>query len=288
MGQISERLFINGLSVLPKNAMSRAVGGLAHLRLPAPLSTSSIRSFVKLYNINSNEAECDLESYHSIGDFFARRLKMGSRVIDHRPGHVVSPADGRILNCGRIENGTIIQAKGRDFSVSDLLGSQKDATRFDGGSWVTVYLSPKDYHRVHHPVEGQIKRARYLPGRLWPVNQAAVNHVDRLFCVNERLATFVDTPIGMVTTVMVGATSVGHITVRFDEDLQTNKNSRGGDYHYPEGPRVARGDELGTFHLGSTAIVLIESKEVVLDNLEPGQPVRMGGSLGRLGQKKGR
>ena len=288
MGQIRERLLISGLSVLPKNAMSRAVGGLAHLRLPAPLSTSSIRSFVRLYGINTNEAECELDAYGSIGDFFARRLKMGSRVVDHRPGHIVSPADGKILNCGRIENGTIIQAKGRDFSVSDLLGSEKETARFDGGCWVTVYLSPKDYHRVHHPVEGQIKLARYLPGRLWPVNQAAVNHVDRLFCVNERLATFVETHMGLVTTVMVGATSVGHITVRFDEDLQTNKNSRGGDYHYPEGPKVARGDELGTFHLGSTAIVLIESKDVVLDDLEPGRPVRMGDSIGRLAKKKGR
>jgi phosphatidylserine decarboxylase len=288
MGQISERLLISGLSVLPKNAMSKAVGGLAHLRLPGPLSNSSIRAFVKMYDIKTSEAECELESYRSIGDFFTRRLKMGSRVIDHRPGHVVSPADGKILNSGRIHNGTIIQAKGRAFTVADLLGSESDADRFEGGSWVTVYLSPKDYHRVHHPVEGQITLARYLPGRLWPVNQAAVNHVDRLFCVNERLATFVETPLGLVTTVMVGATSVGHITVRFDEDLQTNKNSRGGDYHYPNGPKVARGDELGTFHLGSTAIVLVESKDVLLDELEPGQPVRMGCSLGRLDKKKGR
>lgn len=288
MGQISERLLISGLSVLPKNAMSKAVGGLAHLRLPGPLSNSSIRAFVKMYDIKTSEAECELESYRSIGDFFTRRLKMGSRVIDHRPGHVVSPADGKVLNSGRIHNGTIIQAKGRAFTVADLLGSESDADRFEGGSWVTVYLSPKDYHRVHHPVEGRITLARYLPGRLWPVNQAAVNHVDRLFCVNERLATFVETPLGLVTTVMVGATSVGHITVRFDEDLQTNKNSRGGDYHYPNGPKVARGDELGTFHLGSTAIVLVESKDVLLDELEPGQPVRMGCSLGRLEKKKGR
>ena len=288
MGQISERLFISGLSLLPKNAMSRVVGGLAHMKLPGPLSTSSIRAFAKMYDINTSEAECDLDSYQSIGDFFTRRLKMGSRIVDHRPGHIVSPADGKILNSGRIENGTIIQAKGRDFSVADLLGSESDAARFEGGSWVTVYLSPKDYHRVHHPIEGQVNLARYLPGRLWPVNQAAVNHVDRLFCVNERLATFVESPMGLVTTVMVGATSVGHITVKFDEDLQTNKNSRGGDYHYPEGPKVARGDELGTFHLGSTAIVLVESKAVVLDDLEPGQAVRMGSSLGRLAKKKGR
>jgi phosphatidylserine decarboxylase len=288
MGQIRERLFISGLSVLPKNAVSKAVGGLAHMRLPGPLSSSSIRAFVKMYDINTSETECDLTSYRSIGDFFTRRLKMGSRVIDHRPGHVVSPADGKILNSGRINNGTIIQAKGRDFTVTDLLGSESDAARFEGGSWVTVYLSPRDYHRVHHPVEGKITLARYLPGRLWPVNQAAVNHVDRLFCVNERLATFVDTPLGLVTTVMVGATSVGHITVRFDEDLQTNKNSRGGDYHYPDGPKIARGDELGTFHLGSTAIVLIESKNVILDELEPGEPVRMGSSIGRIEKKKGR
>ena len=178
MGQLSERLLISGLSVVPKNAMSRLVGTIAYLKLPGPLSVSSIKAFANLYDINVEEAEGSLDEYRSIGNFFTRRLKIGSRVIDHRKGHLVSPADGKILNCGRIENGCIIQAKGRNFSVSELLADEKDAARFDGGSWITVYLSPQDYHRVHHPVEGLIERARYLPGHLWPVNRAAVNHVD--------------------------------------------------------------------------------------------------------------
>ncbi|MGB0647176.1 MAG: archaetidylserine decarboxylase [Bradymonadia bacterium] len=285
MGQLRERLLISGLSVLPKNAMSRAVGSLAHMKLPRLLSSSSIRAFARVYGININEAESTIDSYGSIGEFFARRLKVGSRVIDHRPGHIVSPADGTILNAGQIQNDTIIQAKGRHFTVTELLGSKRDAARYNGGFWVTIYLSPKDYHRVHHPVEGQISRARYFPGSLWPVNQAAVNHVERLFCVNERLATFVKSPLGLVTTVMVGATSVGYITVRYDKGLRTNKDSRGGEYHYPDGQQVARGDELGTFHLGSTVIVLAEAKGLKMDTLETGQTVRIGESLGRIAQK---
>ena len=282
MGQLSDRLMISGLSMVPKNSMSRLVGTLANFRLPRPISTSSVRLFAKLYDIDVNEAEANLTEYESVGQFFTRRLKVGSRIIDHRKNHIVSPADGRILNSGRIKDGTIIQAKGRSFSVAALLGDPVDAARFDGGCWMTVYLSPKDYHRVHHPVEGRIERARYLPGRLWPVNRAAVNHVDRLFCVNERLVTFVGSPIGLVATVMVGATSVGHITVSYDEALQTNMNCAGGDYHYSADRRVARGDELGTFHLGSTAIVLVESSDVVLEDLPEGDSVRMGQTIGRL------
>ena len=213
---------------------------------------------------------------------------MGSRVIDHRPGHLVSPVDGTVLNAGRIENDTIIQAKGRHFTVTELLGSKRDAARYNGGSWVTIYLSPKDYHRVHHPVEGKICRARYLPGRLWPVSRAGVNHVERLFCINERIATHVKSPLGFVTTIMVGATSVGYITVSYDEGLRTNRDSKGGEYHYPDGQRVARGDELGTFHLGSTVIVLAEAKDLTVATLEAGQPVRMGQSLDALRRSKER
>ena len=282
MGQLSDRLMISGLSMVPKNGMSRLVGTLANVRLPRPISTSSVRLFAKLYGIDVNEAAADVTEYGSVGQFFTRQLKVGSRIIDHRKGHIVSPADGRILNSGKIKDGSIIQAKGRSFSLEALLGDATDAACFDGGSWMTVYLSPKDYHRVHHPVEGVIERARYLPGRLWPVNRAAVNHVDRLFCVNERLVTFVRSPVGLVATVMVGATSVGHITVSYDGSLQTNKNCAGGDYHYSADLRVARGDELGIFHLGSTAIVLVESRDVVLEDLPEGEPVRMGQTIGRI------
>ena len=285
MRHLRERLLISGISMVPQNTMSRIVGTLAHLKLPNPFSRTSIRAFARLYDINMDEVEGSPDEYRSIGDFFARRLKVGSRVIDHRKGHLVSPADGRVLNLGRIDNGTIIQAKGRRFSVAELLGDEIDAARFEGGSWITIYLSPQDYHRVHHPVEGAIQRARYIPGRLWPVNRAAVNNVDRLFCVNERLLTFVDSPLGLVTTIMVGATSVGHITVSYDECLETNKSSHGGDYHYSADLRVARGDELGVFHLGSTAIVLVESSAVVLEPLKEGTAVRMGETIGRLKDK---
>ena len=146
---------------------------------------------------------------------------------------------------------------------------------------MTVYLSPKDYHRVHHPVEGLITSSNYIKGHLWPVN-AAVEHVNDLFCVNERIATFVNSPLGEVATIMVGATSVGHMTLSYDETLETNRGCPSGERHYASPVRVPRGARLGTFHLGSTAIVLFSNPDVCVEPLVDGQPVRMGQIIARL------
>ncbi|MCA9542729.1 MAG: phosphatidylserine decarboxylase [Myxococcales bacterium] len=273
---MKDALALRALGLLPKNMWSRAIGHLAHLRLPEPVAGATVKGFARLYGIDVDEAEEPLTAYPSIGAFFTRRLKPGARPIDRRPGYAVSPADGHILNSGRLVDGALIQAKGRDFRVADLLRDEALGARFAGGSWVTVYLSPKDYHRVHHPVEGAITQARYMPGHLWPVNRLGVEYVDDLFCVNERLATFVEGPLGLTCTIMVGATSVGKITTAYDADLQTNQGLPAADKDYGEGLRVARGDELGTFHLGSTAIVLFANPTVEVLALPEGSAVRMG------------
>ncbi len=276
---MNDRLFIAALHLLPKNAWSRCIGAVAHARLPRLLTSPSVRWFARRYDVNVSEAELPLSDYRSVGEFFTRRLKLGARNIDRRPGFAVSPADGRVLNSGEIVDGRIIQAKGRDFSVAQLLKDEEAAERFFGGHWITVYLSPRDYHRVHHPVEGTIRYAHHIPGYLWPVNQAAVDNVDELFAVNERVVTYVDSPIGEVATVMVGATSVGHITMAYDEDLETNRGVDKGVRHFADPIRVARGDELGTFHLGSTSVVLFATPKVRLADRKEGEPITMGEAI---------
>lgn len=283
---MKDALFLGSLRLLPKNAMSRAVGAAAHARLPTPITKIAVKAFAWAYGIDADEAELDLSEYRTVGEFFTRRLKQGVRPIDRRPGYAVSPADGHVLNSGRFCEGRLIQAKGREFALADLLRDTGDAERFDGGGWVTVYLSPRDYHRVHHPVEGQITGARYIPGHLWPVNRAAVENIEDLFCVNERLITFVESAIGEVATIMVGATSVGHITVSYDSDLETNRAREATRTFYGQDRPVARGDELGVFNLGSTAIVLFANPKVQLEDLSDGQPIRLGEPIARV--KSGR
>lgn len=274
--QLKDSLVIGALSVLPKNMLSRLVGAAARAKLPSPITRMSVKAFARYYGLDLDEAEHPIEAYRTIGDLFTRRLKPEARPISQADDVVVCPADGRLLNAGRIHDGTLIQAKGRNYQVADLLRNEAEAERFENGSWITVYLSPKDYHRVHHPVDGKVTAARHVPGHLWPVNQAGVSRVDGLFCVNERLITYVHGPMGEVATVMVGATSVGHITVAYDSALVTNRGNRGGRVEYKDPATVRRGDELGIFHLGSTAIVLFADTDIELMPIMPDAPLRMG------------
>ncbi len=259
-----DTLFLGALGLVPKNLLSRVVGAAAHAPLPKPIAHASIRVFARAYGIDLDEAERPVGEYRTLGKFFTRRLRPGARTIDRRPGLAVSPADGVLANGGRLEDGRLIQAKGRHYRVEDLLRNRVEAERFRDGSWLTVYLSPRDYHRVHHPVEGTITSARYVPGHLWPVNRAAVENIDDLFCVNERLIT-----------------SVGHITMAYDDTLQTNRGGLGSLKSYDPPLRIARGDELGVFHLGSTAVVLFADPHVEVDPVGEPRPVRMGEAVAR-------
>ena len=272
----SGRGLILFLTFFPKSAWSRFLSVLVTMRLPRAFNLWVMKTFAARYQLNMDEAELPIESYPSLGALFTRAVKPGTHSVDQRGGVAVSPADGHVLNSGRIQRGRLIQCKGYDFEVADLLDNPEYTERFQGGSWCTVYLSPRDYHRVHHPVEGEISSAQYITGALWPVNAAAVQNVERLFCVNERVVTYVESPMGLVATIMVGATSVGHITMAYDEQLIANKGKPSEFKRYDERPTVARAAELGTFHLGSTAIVLFANPDVQLEALQDGQPIRIG------------
>ena len=275
-----EAALLKVLGLLPQNLMSRAVGQLSFLPLPRPLMSLSLRSFAKLKVIDLEEMELPLSAYGSFAEFFTRGLKPGARIIDRRPGIAVSPADGHILNSGSLSEGQLLQAKGRSYAVEQLLGDEEEAQTFRGGKWVTIYLSPRDYHRVHHPIEGRILSARYIPGRLWPVNRLGVQGVDQLFCVNERLITYLESSLGPVAVVMVGATSVGYITLRYDDSLKGNRGLPAGRLEL-EPISVARGEELGVFNLGSTVILLFANPEISLEPLQEGAPILMGQAVAR-------
>lgn len=232
-----------------------------------------------------SEAEKPFEAYPSLQALFTRRLKQGARVVDRTPDVLVSPVDACAGAFGRVEDGRLIQAKGLDYTVSALLGDAELSKRFAGGCFATLYLSPKDYHRIHSPCSGHIIRTLHEPGTLWPVNEAAVRNVPQLFAVNERVTTIIETPDGLVACCMVGATNVGSIRLAY-RDLVTN--SGGVAVNVVENPRVSidRGEHLATFELGSTVVLLIEDSSFSFNGLESGRWEPMGRTICRRSQQE--
>lgn len=270
------RLFIAAMGLVPKKSLSRTVRRLAQVR-----SQMAIRRFAARYGANIEEAEKPIEAYASILDFFTRKLKPGLRPLSPDADALLCPVDGAAAESGRIESGRLIQAKGRQYTLAALLADADRAAHYEGGSFSTLYLSPKDYHRVHSPATGRIVGSTYIPGALYPVNPAAVAHVDQLFSTNERLIIHIESDrFGRIEYVMVGATCVGHMTVEFDPEIVTNVGGHSVETKHYEPPKpIERGAELGMFQMGSTVILVLEPG-VVLDPLAPGSAVRMGSRLG--------
>jgi phosphatidylserine decarboxylase len=279
---MNDRLFIAVLRILPKNAVSRAAGVLTGWRAPAPLRRAAMRAFAARYRIDLSECP-GLERYRTFGEFFARPLNPGLRPIVPGERVVVSPVDGVVSETGTVAAGRLVQAKGIDYPAEALLGDAALARRFEGGAYLTVYLSPQDYHRIHFPVGGRVTGWRYLPGRLWPVNPASVRTVPGLFGQNERLVTVVDSPVGTCALVAVGATVVGRVRAAYDPAVPcTNRaRARASAQDYPEPLPVEKGQQLGAFEMGSTVILLFERDRVRLEaRLAAGLRVRVGERIG--------
>lgn len=238
------------------------------------------------------EAAAPVDSYRTASELFTRRLEPGIRIWPESAAVAGSPVDGVVGQSGAIEEGRALQAKGRWYTVAELLDDEKMAGRFAQGSYLTIYLSPRHYHRIHAPVSGQLSRARHVPGRLLPVNRPATRLVGRLFPRNERLVAYVegtaseaagppDRADGMVAVVAVGAFNVGRITAAFDETLVTNRRGARSETRLYQPPvAVDRGDELMTFHLGSTVVLLFE-RGVRLEPREPGSEILLGAPITR-------
>lgn len=276
------RLILAMLGRLPQGALSRSFGRVADVPLPPALRRPVLGAFARTMGIDLTEAELPLEAYGSLNQFFVRRLREGVRSWPADPGAVASPVDGIVGQIGRIEGGLLIQAKGRAYSAAELLMSRSEAERYDGGGFVTLYLSPRHYHRIHAPVAGEIRSAMHVPGALLPVNEPAVKHVADLFVRNERLLCHLERPEGTVAVVAVGAYNVGRIAAAFDPEWQGTNRRRAplATREYDPPVRVERGDEIMAFHLGSTVVLLLEpSAPPLRAALRPEQEVRLGDAL---------
>ena len=279
---MSEKAFVAALRLLPKNALSRAAGAVTRWAAPGPVRRLMIRAFASSYGVDLSEC-ADLSTFRTFGEFFSRPLRPGARPIAPGEDVVVSPVDGVVSETGVADGGRMVQAKGFEYRLSHLVADTALARRLEGGPYATLYLSPRDYHRIHFPLSGRVGGWRYVPGSLWPVNAASVRSVPDLFCVNERLVTILDSPLGLCAIVAVGATVVGRVRASYDPSVPPT-NLRGAeprsrDYGEPLG--VQRGQELGAFEMGSTVILAFEKGRVALSPaLVPGAPVRMGMAIG--------
>ena len=269
---------------LPQGTVSRAWGWLARRQQPRLGVTLLKHVFVRATGINMAEADGSIDTYDTLEELFIRKLRHGAHRIDGSNTALVSPVDATVGISGVVTAGTCLQLKGRSYSLATLLGDSADAARFEGGAYATFYLAPRDYHRIHAPVSGQVCEAMVIPGALLPVFPEALDRVDGLFARNERIITYIETPnAGRVGVVKVGATLVGRITLAYDPELwgnRPNQTQRRVQYSTPH--LLQKGGELGAFELGSTVIVLTEPKRVVPLPLPPGTKVRMGQQIATI------
>jgi phosphatidylserine decarboxylase len=273
--------FITLQHLLPKHALSRLGSRLAASQIPW-LSGPLIRWFKKTYEVDLSEAQIqDPEGFASFNDFFTRALQPSARPIDANPLGIACPADGTISQCGKIEAGQLLQAKGITYSLAELAASD-DVERYNGGEFATVYLAPSNYHRLHLPLAGTLTRTTAVPGELFSVNTATAQGVRNLFCRNERLVCHFDTAAGEMLVVLVGALIVASIEAVWPEASSPYQNLS--SQSFPENAyQFGKGDEIGRFLLGSTVIVCFEAGATQWqDTLQAGQQVQMGEGIGAL------
>jgi phosphatidylserine decarboxylase len=266
--------------VLPQHALSRLILHATRVRAPW-FKNLLIRGFLKLYSVDMTEAvQSDPYSYGSFNEFFTRALQPSTRRIAPDPKVVACPVDGTISEAGTIKGNTLIQAKGRDYTLAELLAAQSWARDFEGGSFATIYLAPFNYHRIHMPLSGQLRETVYVPGRLFSVNSTTALHVPRLFARNERVLTLFDTAFGHMALVMVGALNVGSIATVWAGDIAPAPR-RVLTRLPPQAVGLAKGAELGRFNMGSTVILLFPRYRVRwLAQVRAGAAVQLGQALG--------
>lgn len=264
--------------VLPQHALSRCLGAFAASENNA-VKRLLINAFMSAYRIDMTEFEGDSAGdFASFNDFFTRPLVPGSRPMPDNPNAVVSPADGTVSQTGPISAGHLLQAKGREYSLAELVGGTELAKSLDNGCFATIYLAPHNYHRVHAPCAGELVETVELPGRLFSVNGITERHVSRLFVRNERLVLRIAAAFGEYALVLVGAMIVASIRVTWPGPVSPYRRRRSQN---PGGVAFERGQEVGAFLLGSTVIALFPEGAVSLDEgLRPGQDVRVGSSIG--------
>ena len=278
---MSDRLKVLPQYLMPKLALTRLAGHYAAKPMGS-LTTSTIRRFVARYGVDMAEAaEPDIGAYATFNDFFTRALKPGARPLAQAP--LICPVDGAISQVGRIQGDQVYQAKGQTFSTTALVGGDAElAARFQDGLFANLYLSPRDYHRIHMPAAGRLVRMVHVPGELFSVNPTTARGVPGLFARNERVVcVFDDDTLGRWVLVLVGATIVGSMATVWHGQIKRGGAVKAWDYA-PGQVTLAQGDEMGRFLLGSTVVMLFEKSGLQFNpGWQPGGSIRMGESMAR-------
>ncbi len=279
---MSDRLAVLPQYLLPKQLLTMIAGRFASARAGS-LTTSAIRRFVARYGVDMSEAaDPDIASYATFNDFFTRALRPDARPI--APAAVICPVDGAVSQLGAIEHDQIFQAKGHRYSTTALLGGDAAmAEQFKDGSFATIYLSPRDYHRIHMPCPGRLLRMVHVPGALFSVNPLTARGVPGLFARNERVVCHFQTPLGPMALVLVGATIVGSMATVWHGQVNPPRTGKLRSWDYSTQPiTLAQGEEMGRFMLGSTIVLLFQRGAV---QFEPGwqalRPTRLGEAMAR-------
>ncbi len=286
-----ERLKGYAFHLFPHHWLSRLTYYLA--RLETPLKNPLVRAYIRFFKVNMQEAEAArAEDYTSFNHFFTRALRPGAREIRDEPGTLISPCDGTISQIGDVEEGRLLQAKGRYYRVDELLGgahprAKEDARAFSSGKFCTIYIAPADYHRVHAPADLKLETATHVPGRLFSVAAYAAKVIPKLYARNERVAMIFDGDVGRVAVVMVGALNVGSIETVWSGQVTPKTLSVSRTDYSSETPasnvHLKRGEELGRFNMGSCVILLADNPRLSWNPIHtPGRRVRIGEELGHV------
>jgi len=268
--------------VLPRNSFNRLCGFIADIQFPRFLLTFLIRLFSWKYGVNLKEASKPVSEYKNFNEFFTRELLPDARTLNPDKKTIISPVDGLLGQSGVINKEVLIQAKGLEYRLVDLLKDSKKSKFYDGGFFITIYLAPFNYHRIHSMVSGEVRQFCYIPGDLWTVSPLGVHHVPELFARNERLITYFETDKGECAIVKIGATVVGRIRVVY-HDIMSNKP--GATFHKGvlDPPFIVeRGDEVGIFELGSTVICLFPPGQIEINDLKIDQEILLGQAIGKF------
>ncbi|XHS79386.1 archaetidylserine decarboxylase [Burkholderiaceae bacterium UC74_6] len=280
---MSDRIKVLPQYLMPKQAMTALAGALASARLGA-ITTGTIRRFVARYGVNMAEAEQpDITAYPTFNEFFTRALKPGARPL--ADARLICPVDGAISQFGRIEGDQIFQAKGHSFSTTALVGGDAQlAAQFQDGHFANLYLSPRDYHRIHMPADGTLKRMIYVPGELFSVNPLTARAVPGLFARNERVVCVFENADGRpFVLVLVGATIVGSMATVWHGVVNPPRPGTVREWRYEPGQvSLKKGEEMGRFLLGSTVVMLFPQQELTFNPAwQPAGPVRLGEVMAR-------
>ena len=274
-------LKVNLQYVTPKHLLSRLVGKLAEAEMGS-VTTFFIKTFIKQYNVDMTEALYeDPTHYRSFNAFFTRPLKPDARSIDDNDNVLIHAVDGTVSQFGDINSDSIFQAKGHDFSLTTLLGGKPEvAEPFKNGKFATIYLAPRDYHRIHMPIEGTLTDMIYVPGELFSVNPLTAQNIPGLFARNERVVALFDTPVGKMAMVLVGATIVASIETVWSGTVTPPAGKNVQHWSYEKDSEAAvkleKGAELGRFKLGSTIVVCFETDMIEFEDMAPGMVTRLG------------